>query len=162
MPSAAKMVGSGKTIKPLASSLGLIGCFIRGTQEKLSVTALRSQSDANRGVDADRPTSNAIGSAGLGDQAFGQSHGSLPPSSRPLQHRELIASKPSDHIILLERVAHPIGNLAEEFVTCGMSMGIVYVLEPIEVQGQDRVLLSLALQVLGCLRQVLAKGGPVR
>jgi hypothetical protein len=30
-------------------------------------------------------------------------------------------------------VAHPVGNLAEKFVTCGMVMGVVHVFEPIKV-----------------------------
>jgi hypothetical protein len=54
------------------------------------------------------------------------------------------------------------GDLAKEFVIHGMAIGIVHVLEPIEIQGKDRVLLPMARQVLGCLGQAFAKGGSVR
>lgn len=53
------------------------------------------------------------------------------------------------------------GDLAKEFVTRGMAIGIVHVLEPIEIQGKDRILLPVARQVLGCLGQAFMKGGSV-
>ncbi len=85
-------VGAGKTVKPLAGSFGFVACLIRGAQKSLSVTALGSESNADRDVNADRPPFNAVRYADLRDETLGQPNGSLPLRNRHLQHRELVPS----------------------------------------------------------------------
>ena len=87
-----------------------------------------------------------------------------PSASRQygLQHDELVAPEPGERVADPERAPHPIDNPAQQHVAHRMTVGVVDILEMIEVEQHEGELPAVPARLLGGLPQPIVKHGPIR
>ena len=78
-----------------------------------------------------------IGPAQAVADAPGRAHRRLQAASTAQQDQELVAAESPEHIVGSHRAAQPAGRLDQQLVACGVAVGVVDLLEAVEVHVDD-------------------------
>ena len=102
----------------------------------------------DRGADAQRDQEAAVAEIerrpARVEHALGEQHRFVAVGEVGGDQRELVAPDPCHRVGAADRVADAIGQLAQQPVAGRVTIGVVHVLEPVDVEHQDRGLRAVA------------------
>ena len=122
-----------------ALALGLVeGGVGEAHQHVVALAVLRRQRDPDRHADRDLGARDVEGAADLVEDPPGEGLGIRRGAHPGLDDRELVAAEAGEGVGAAQQVGEPLGDLLDQFVAGGMAVGVVHVLEPVEVEEHDR------------------------
>ena len=113
------------------------------------VVGIQGHADAGFHVQAQPLECERLLEGGL--QLVGDGHGTLAGGDLGQQHGELVAAEPGDGVDLAQRAAQPLADLNQELVAVVVAEGVVDLLEPVQVEQQQRSRDQFPVGLADCL-----------
>src|SRR5262245_46381524 len=129
--------GSSESYTALACPLGLVHRLVGSPKQVVDGgIATVGGSHADAGADGGRPLADGEGLADGVDQAAGEGDGVV-GGRVEAQHEELVAAQAADGVRLAHGRGQTVGHRDERLVALQVAVGVVQLLEPVEVDGQQ-------------------------
>ena len=140
------------TLGLVHGQVGVVKQLVRGFLPVLT----EGDADADLGMDLDRDAAalRGPGPAHHLAQPLGDAQGLIGPIELRAEHHEFIPAQTGQHIVGPDRLLHALGQGDQQLVPHLVAIGVIHLLEAVEIAEQHRHPGGVTLQVLeGCLNR---------